>query len=61
MTQGGVLFRQALTVLRCIIVIEGPLRNIHGNWHCTLGGIAAGAEVRVDVALESGIPVITVY
>jgi len=43
-TQGGVLFRQALTVLRRIIVIEGPLRNIHGNWYYTLGGIAAAPK-----------------
>ena len=61
MGERGILIRQALTVLRMGIVVEGPAQNIRGNWQCTLRRFAAGAEIHVAVAIENDVLIITVY
>jgi hypothetical protein len=42
------------------IVEEGPFRNAKGHWQATITGQAAGQVVRVAVALERRLIVITV-
>lgn len=61
MEERGILIRQVMNVLRMGVVVEGPARNIRGNWQCTLRRFAAGTEVHVAVAIEDGVLIITVY
>ncbi len=51
---------------RCLrhgTLVEGPYRDLHGYWRCTLRHLTAGDEVHVVVAFESRerLIVITVY
>lgn len=55
--------RSPLDVQRVLlrgVVEEGPFRNAKGHWQATIGGQAAGQAVRVVVALERRLVVITV-
>jgi hypothetical protein len=61
MVERDILIRQVMGVLRMGVVIEGPVKNIRGNWQCTLGRFAAGIEVHVVVAIEGGLLIITAY
>jgi hypothetical protein len=53
-------------VLRCLelgSIIEGPSRDHHGNWVCSVQRLAAGDPVGVVVAIEptSNLIVITAF
>jgi hypothetical protein len=61
MKQRRITRTQALTCLREGSIVEGPYRDIRGDWRCTVEKFVAGDSVQVVVVIEiSELLVITV-
>lgn len=60
MRQRAVTPAQVERALRTGVIEEGPALDIHGNWKCTMRRFTAGTELRVAVAIDNGLIVITV-
>jgi hypothetical protein len=52
MRQRKIMPTQVLKCLKRGAIIEGPARDIKGNWRCTLNWRHAGDEVSVVVAIK---------
>jgi len=51
MRERGISIRQVTDVLKAGHEVEGPFRDISGDWKCTYAGNSAGNGVRVVAVL----------
>lgn len=63
MRQRRILPTQVLGCLGRGRIVEGPARDLHGNWTCRVAGRAEGRSLSVAVAIElpDGVVVITAF
>lgn len=63
MRQRRISPQQAIACLLKGVISEGPSRDLHGYWRCTMQRFAAGEEISVVVSFKSidGVVVISVY